>query len=65
MLEQLQPILSKLTEYGGLIAYCRVANADWFGTRDALFTQVAQAFTAEEHIALAIPKREITQINPE
>jgi small conductance mechanosensitive channel len=48
-----------------LVAYCWVANADWFGTRDALFTQVAQAFTAEEYVALAIPKREITQITPE
>jgi len=48
-----------------LVAYCWVENADWFSTRDALFTQVAQAFTHEEYIALAIPKREITQITPE
>lgn len=48
-----------------LVAYCWVVNADWFGARDALFAQIAQAFTQEEHIALAIPKREVTQITPD
>ncbi|MEP4486611.1 MAG: mechanosensitive ion channel domain-containing protein [Halioglobus sp.] len=47
-----------------LVAYCWVENADWFGTRDALFAQVAQAFSQEAHVALAIPKREITQSTP-
>lgn len=47
-----------------LVAFCWVENANWFGTRDALFAQVAQAFTQDEHVSLAIPKREVTQIPP-
>jgi len=48
-----------------LVAYCWVENADWFGTRDALFAQVVQAFSQEEHVTLATPRAEITQSTPE
>lgn len=48
-----------------LVAYCWVENANWFGTRDALFALVAQTFSQDEHIGLAIPRTEITQITPE
>lgn len=46
-------------EKASLVAYCWVANADWFGTRDALWVAVANAFAADEQVNLALPQMDI------
>jgi small conductance mechanosensitive channel len=48
-------------EQASLVAYCWVENADWFGTRDALWVAVANTFVAEEHLHLALPQIDITR----
>mgnify|MGYP001825632535 CR=1 FL=1 len=45
----------------GLFAFCWVANADWFATRDALWLGVSQAFAAEPSVALAPPRLSVSQ----
>lgn len=43
-------------EKAGLVAFCWVENANWFGTRDALWLAIAEAFDKEEGVALALPQ---------
>ncbi len=44
-----------------LFAFCWVANADWFGTRDALWLAVSRAFAAEPSVSLAPPRLAVSQ----
>lgn len=44
-----------------LLALCWVANADWFGTRDALWLAVSRAFAAEPSVSLAPPRLAVSQ----
>lgn len=39
-----------------LFAFCWVANADWFATRDALWIAAAEAFSASDGFTLAAPQ---------
>lgn len=43
-----------------MVAFCWVANADWFGTRDALWVAVARAFAEDDKVAMARPQLEIS-----
>ena len=42
-----------------LFAFAWVENADWFGTRDALFVALINAFRDEEALSLALPRVEL------
>ena len=44
-----------------LAAYSWVANADWFGTRDALYVAAVGAFRDDEQASLALPKVELVE----
>ncbi|MEP1469496.1 MAG: mechanosensitive ion channel domain-containing protein [Halieaceae bacterium] len=39
-----------------LVAYCWVENANWFGTRDALWAAIATTFSNEAGVSLALPQ---------
>ena len=43
-------------ERASMVAFCWVANADWFGTRDALWVAVASAFADDDKVNLALPQ---------
>ncbi len=43
-------------EKASLVAFCWVENANWFGTRDALWIAVASAFESESNVSLALPQ---------
>jgi small conductance mechanosensitive channel len=47
-------------ERASMVAYCWVKNADWFGTRDALWVALASAFADDESVNLALPQLDIT-----
>ena len=47
-------------ERASMVAYCWVENADWFGTRDALWVALASAFADDESVNLALPQLDIT-----
>ena len=48
-------------ERASMVAFCWVANADWFGTRDALWVAVSSAFADDDKIRLALPQLDIAQ----
>jgi len=52
-------VTSLTGEQASMVAYCWVENADWFGTRDALWVAVANAFSADEHLNLSLPQIDI------
>lgn len=47
-------------ERASLLALCWVENADWFGTRDALWVAVAAAFADDDKVSMALPQIEIS-----
>ena len=47
-------------ERASMVAYCWVENADWFGTRDALWVALARAFADDDSVNLALPQLDIT-----
>ena len=44
-----------------LFAFAWVENADWFGTRDALYVAMVNAFRDEAQVQLALPRVEVNQ----
>lgn len=46
-------------ERASMVAFCWVANADWFGTRDALWVAVASAFADDHKVNLALPQLDL------
>ncbi len=50
-------------EKASMVAYCWVENADWFGTRDALWVALAKAFADSDKINLSLPQLDISQGN--
>jgi small conductance mechanosensitive channel len=47
-------------ERASLVAYCWVENANWFGTRDALWVELSRAITADDSLSLALPQMDIS-----
>ena len=47
-------------EKATMVAYCWVKNADWFGTRDALWVSVSRAFADNAHLRLAIAQLDVS-----
>ena len=47
-------------EKASMVAFCWVENADWFGTRDALWVALASAFADNDSVNLALPQIDIT-----
>jgi glucose dehydrogenase len=47
-------------EKASMVAYCWVENANWFGTRDALWVALASAFANDERVHLALPQVDIS-----
>ncbi len=49
-------VTSVTGERASLVAYCWVENANWFGTRDALWSAIATTFDKETGVSLALPQ---------
>jgi small conductance mechanosensitive channel len=49
-------------ERAAMVAFCWVANADWFATRDALWVALARAFADDDTVRLALPRLDVTGI---
>jgi small conductance mechanosensitive channel len=47
-------------ESASLLALCWVENADWFGTRDALWVAVAAAFADDDKVSMALPQMQVS-----
>lgn len=47
-------------EKASMIAFCWVENANWFGTRDALWVGLANAFANDQSVDLALPQLDIS-----
>jgi small conductance mechanosensitive channel len=47
-------------ERASLVAYCWVENANWFGTRDALWVGLSRAISADDSLSLALPQMDIS-----
>jgi small conductance mechanosensitive channel len=47
-------------ERASLVAYCWVENANWFGTRDALWVGLSKVIAADDSISLALPQMDIS-----
>lgn len=47
-------------EKASMLAFCWVENANWFGTRDALWVALASAFAGDERVHLALPQVDIS-----
>ncbi|MEH6519532.1 MAG: hypothetical protein V7742_22885, partial [Halioglobus sp.] len=47
-------------EKASIMAHCWVENANWFGTRDALWVALASAFANDERVHLALPQVDIS-----
>jgi small conductance mechanosensitive channel len=47
-------------ERASLVAYCWVENANWFGTRDALWVELSRVIAADDSLSLALPQMDIT-----
>ncbi|PLW68478.1 mechanosensitive ion channel family protein [Pseudohalioglobus lutimaris] len=46
-------------ERASMVAFCWVANEDWFGTRDALWVALSSAFADDDKVRLALPRLDI------
>ena len=46
-------------EKASMVAFCWVENANWFGTRDALWVALAKAFAGDDSVNLALPQMDI------
>ena len=46
-------------ERASLVAYCWVENANWFGTRDALWVELSTVIAADDSLSLALPQVDI------
>lgn len=46
-------------ERASMVAFCWVANADWFGTRDALWVALSAAFKDDNSVRLALPQLDL------
>ena len=47
-------------ERASLVAYCWVENANWFGTRDALWVALSRVIAADDSLNLALPQMDIS-----
>ena len=47
-------------ERASLVAYCWVENANWFGTRDALWVELSTVIAADDSLSLALPQMNIS-----
>lgn len=47
-------------EKASMVAFCWVENANWFGTRDALWVALANAFANDDSVNLALPQVDIS-----
>jgi small conductance mechanosensitive channel len=47
-------------ERASLVAYCWVENANWFGTRDALWVELSTVIAADDNLSLALPQMDIS-----
>ncbi len=47
-------------EKASMVAFCWVENANWFGTRDALWVSLASAFADDDSVNLALPQMDIS-----
>ena len=47
-------------ERASLVAYCWVENANWFGTRDALWVALSREIAADDSLNLALPQMDIS-----
>ena len=53
-------VTSVTGERASLVAYCWVENANWFGTRDALWVGLSKVIAADDSISLALPQVDIS-----
>ena len=56
-------IVAVTGERASMVAYCWVENADWFGTRDALWVATSRAFAEDGSVNLALPQLDISSGN--
>jgi len=47
-------------ERASLVAFCWVENANWFGTRDALWVALSRVIAADDSLNLALPQMDIS-----
>ncbi|MEH6516132.1 MAG: mechanosensitive ion channel domain-containing protein [Halioglobus sp.] len=53
-------VTSVTGERASLVAYCWVENANWFGTRDALWVELSTVIAADDSLNLALPQMDIS-----
>jgi small conductance mechanosensitive channel len=53
-------VTSVTGERASLVAYCWVENANWFGTRDALWVALCREIAADDSLNLALPQMDIS-----